>query len=108
MVYSVWNPGTRLYDYYATGEVNRDVHAPTPRHIRQSSQLGATVESAAWRLPAGARPAGRGALPRGRIAVSGGGALGFFDIIDLPLPVLLVGGYVAWRMFGGKLKKAVS
>jgi len=75
--YSVWNYGTRAYDYY-TAPGASETHAGAPK-IRGSSALGAAPDQAAWPLPAGARHIGSGPLPKGRVATKDGG---------IPLPVL--------------------
>lgn len=71
VIYSVWNPATRSYDYWQATE-RTGTHAPNPAPMIGSSELGATPEEAAWRLPAHARRIGSGDLPRGRIASLGG------------------------------------
>lgn len=70
LTYSVWNNGTRRYDYFTTSEA-APIHAPAPGR-RGKRTLGATPEEAAWRLPAGARPSGSGVRPVGRVASLGG------------------------------------
>ena len=67
MIYSVWNQGARQYDYYETGQVQKEANTPPPRHIRPGP-LGATIDQAAWPLPASARKVGSGEFARGRIA----------------------------------------
>jgi hypothetical protein len=94
ITYSVWNPATRAYDYYqAHGPAA--THAPNPPAVAGSSELGATPDEAAWRLPPGARKVGTGELPRGRIATLGGAD----DVRPVP-PYLLWAalGLVAWRV----------
>lgn len=78
MIYSVYNYGTRSYDYYQGGEVG-GTHAPIPPKGRGGiSGMGMTADAAAWPLPAGAHKIGSGAEARGRIARIPGsvGALG--------------------------------
>lgn len=70
MKYSVWNDNARRYDYYQTSETG-PTHAPPPSHLRPKSELGATPEEAAYRLPSHAAPAGSGDLAQGRIASLG-------------------------------------
>lgn len=91
MIYSVWNQGALAYDYYETPEPNGKVNAPMPQHLRQT-KLGLTAKQAAWPLPAGAVPRGRGAMPEGRIASIGGEALGDIELGKAGLIVL--GGLV--------------
>lgn len=92
MIYSVWNGPRRQYDYFETGEVS-PTHAPSPKHVRGRG-LGATPDEAGWPLPAGARPAGRGDLPRGRIATLGDSS----SSSAAPLAAIGVGLYVLWTL----------
>jgi len=100
ITYSVWNYGTRSYDYY-TAPGAPATHAGRPP-VRGGSSLGAAPEQAAWPLPAGARKVGSGPLPKGRIAsTSGGISLGGLGAVDLSDPVtvgaVIVLSYVAWK-----------
>jgi len=70
MIYSVWNYGTRQYDYYKAG-VAGPIHAGTAPKAIVSSPLGATPEQAAWPVPVGAVKVGSGTQARGRIASFG-------------------------------------
>lgn len=98
MNYSVWNNGTRKYDYF-TAPGTPEIHAGAPPRVR-GSDLGATPEQAAWPLPLGARRVGSGELPRGRIASLGDSGGGLFDI-DLKKSVIYgIAGYLLWRAFG--------
>lgn len=96
--YSVWNYATRRYDYYVAPG-GSGTHAGSPP-VRSSSSLGAAPEQAAWPLPAGAKPVGSGALPKGRIAVKtvGGIALAGVDLSD-PVAIGAIGvlAYVIWK-----------
>jgi hypothetical protein len=94
ITYSVWNPATRSYDYWqAHGKAA--THAPNPPVITGSTELGATPDEAAWRLPLGARRVGSGELPRGRIATIGGTD----DAPTAPSYLIwAVLGLVAWRV----------
>ena len=74
-IYSVWNHAQRLYDYYE-GNESTGTHAGTPPRPLATSQIGATPEQTAWRVPVGARKVGTGATARGRVASMGG--------LDLP------------------------
>lgn len=96
MLYSVYNVGTQAYDYY-DGPGPKATHAGVPS-ISNVHELGATVDSAAWKLPMGSRPVGSGPMPKGRIASSGmSGSLGDFGG-DIPkLGILAVAAYLAWR-----------
>lgn len=67
MIYSVWNQGAKLYNYFETPEVADRANAPKPSHI-PAGKFGATPEVAAWPLPTDSKPIGQGPLPQGRIA----------------------------------------
>jgi hypothetical protein len=94
MQYSVWNNGTRRYDYYSTTE-RGSIHADSP-DAGGTNQLGATPEQAAWPLPADARPAGSGEMPKGRIA-SKGASRGFRINFAESFKYGIV-GYLLWRI----------
>lgn len=103
MLYSVYNYGTKLYDYYAVNGGGRSAHAPAPQRARGASAMGATPEQAAWKLPAGARHVGSGEEARGLIASSnGGGGLGGI-IGDSATGFELVGAgillFTLWKVF---------
>jgi hypothetical protein len=72
MLYSVWDPRARAFDYYESKEV-QPTHTPAARHV-PTSGLGATPDETAWPLPPAARKIGSGATARGRIATRGLGA----------------------------------
>ena len=80
MRYSVYNYETRQYDYYE-GTGPKGTHAGAPPVSGGRSQLGATVEQFAWRLPASAQKVGSGELPQGRVA-STGRASSLGDFVD--------------------------
>lgn len=96
MRYSVYDYTRRAYDYYeAPGPGG--THAGSPPMGRTSdSDIGAPPDAASWRLPAGARKVGEGALPQGRIASLGGA-----DWLSSPTPLIMLGvaALVAWRIF---------
>ncbi len=96
MIYSVWSPTRRSYDYYETPEPT-PTHTPARGTIPSSSKLGATPEQAAWRLPMGARRVGSGPTARGRIAQTGMGA------VEIPRTALVIGGLVAAAWLGRKV-----
>lgn len=73
--YSVWNPGTRMFDYYQTSEMATVSNVEKPPHL-QARTLGATVEQACWRLPTDARYTGSGEQAVGKIALPASRALG--------------------------------
>lgn len=95
MIYSVYNYGTRQYDYYMGGR-QAGAHAPTPRKRLRAGLGGATPEQAAWKLPAGARHVGAGEQARGLIAVSGiiGDATTGFEFVGVGLLA-----FVLWKVF---------
>jgi hypothetical protein len=84
MIYSVWNQGRGVYDYYQTSEIQGTANAPRPDHLR-STQLGMPPAQAAWPLPAGSKFIGSGEFARGRVAslASSRSALSGFWIDDL-------------------------
>jgi hypothetical protein len=92
MKYSVWNNGTRRYDYY-TAQGNAGIHAGAPPRA-STFELGATPEQAAWPLPADATKVGSGELPQGRIAsTEAKSAVGFNTMF-----LYAAAGYFLWRM----------
>ena len=101
MIYSVWDPARKVYDYYnaPSRQLDGAASAPRPGHL-QPKALGVTPEQAAWRLPSAAQPIGSGKYPRGMIAERGGlSGLGIlpFDLTGPNLVVLGVIGYFAWK-----------
>jgi len=89
--FSVWNYGTRQYDYYRAGQY-LGTHVTQPAvHSLTGSQIGMTVDEIACSLPQGAQKVGSGEVAKGRIASTGAG-----------LGNLLVYGviaYILWRLF---------
>jgi hypothetical protein len=98
VIYSVWNQGAKLYDYYENGARAETVNAPQPKHLSQT-KLGMTPTQASWPLPLGARRTGRGSLARGRVAHPRGGAMAGFDVDTntVKIGLLLVAAVVLWR-----------
>jgi hypothetical protein len=94
MRYSVYNYGTKSYDYYDDGKPSPTHAGPPP--VAPMGDIGETPEAAAWRVPIGARKVGSGELPQGRIASMGGLPIGG-DAVKLGL--LAVAAYFAWRHF---------
>ncbi len=94
MLYSIWNFGTRKYDYYqSTGDFPGTHVTQATNHVLQGSQIGLTPEQFAARLPAGATRVGVGDVAKGQIASMGGNGY---------LPSWVLYGaivYLAWRMF---------
>ncbi len=102
MIYSVYNYGSKRYDYYRTSSPGSTTHAGTPPHRMGSSPLGATPEQIAWSLPSDAVPCGAGDIARGRIATKSTGVLGFLgNVEDVPMTtwIMYAGiAYAAWRV----------
>lgn len=99
MIYSVYDYNRHAYDYYE-GDGPRGTHATAPPTPLVQSDIGATVDQAAWKVPPGSKKIGSGELPRGRIAAMGG--IGDISIGGKSLSTLAVYGalaYVAWRSF---------
>lgn len=69
MLYSVWNPSIRAFDYYDSPGTPALTNAPKPDHLR-ARELGSTIEQAAWPLPADAVKVGRGLQAQGMVAVT--------------------------------------
>ncbi len=93
MKFSVYNYGSKSYDYYDDGKPS-STHAGAPPYTQLAGTIGKTPEGAAWRLPVGAKKVGSGELPRGRIASLGGISSGS-DVVKYG--VLAVAAYFAWR-----------
>jgi hypothetical protein len=90
-IYSVWQPASRSYVYYAVNQpIDED---PKPRSV--SSKLGASPSEISWRLPPGAKQVGSGALPKGVVVHPAESLLGFEDSVSLPL-VAAVGLALWW------------
>lgn len=91
MRYSVYNYGTKSYDYY-DGPSDGATHAGTPPLISFGG-IGAAPDAAAWKLPIGVVKAGSGELPQGRVASLGGVSSGD----GLRLGMIALSAYLAWR-----------
>ena len=98
MIYSVCNQGARQYDYYRTAELQETANTPAPKHIR-ATKLGATVEQAAWPLPASAQKVGSGEYAQGRIASNKAVALVGFTMDTNMIGFLGFGlaAFLLWR-----------
>lgn len=73
MIYSVWKPGERRYDYYSLGGVPIEDDTPAPS-LRGGSKIGYAPGEASWTLPANAQKIGEGARARGIVVHPGSGA----------------------------------
>lgn len=89
MIYSVWVPEERGYNYYSVGEAIED-DTPAPS-VRGSTKIGCAPGEATWLLPAGARPIGSG--PRARGVVVHPASLGGLDLAG--------GGPLKWVLYAG-------
>lgn len=91
MVYSVWNPLRKMYDYFETPPSKNEIDPPVPGHLKRtfSSPLGLGSD-VAWPLPNRAKKIGSGLEARGMVAMSG---------FDLPS----VGGINVLWLIGGVL-----
>lgn len=100
MEYSVYNYGTKQYDYY-WAPTNVKAHAPKPPTAHGVSSLGATPEQAAWPLPAGAKRTGSGPNPRGRISATKTSGEALSGMFDDSTNLLAIGGvaFLVWRFF---------
>ena len=95
MRYSVYDYTRRAYDYYdAPGPGGTHAGSP-PAPSTPSRKIGTCPESAAWKLPAGARKVGTGAMPQGRVASLSGADL-FSDPSRLVAYAAIA--YVAWKV----------
>jgi hypothetical protein len=96
MIYSVWDAGSRSYDYYQTAAAPPTA-PPEPTHLRKEA-LGLAPEDAAWPLPGDARWIGRGKEAKGKIAAQRS-VLG--DLASGKAPGVLIGlgvaALVLWR-----------
>lgn len=91
VIYSVWQPSSRSYVYYAVNQpINED-----PKPVRSGSKLGAAPSEISWRLPPGAKQVGAGALPKGVVVHPPDSLLGFEDT-GISLPVLAAAGLALW------------
>lgn len=93
MIFSVFNHGSRSYDYYDDGKPGA-THAGAPPLLTLGG-IGETPEGAAWRVPMGAKKIGSGDMPKGRVASLGGDPGS-----GLPRLGIMAGlAYLAWRAF---------
>lgn len=97
MIYSVYNHGTRRYDYFEDGRTD-GTHAGAPPLVASGKKIGVVPEAASWRLPMMAKRVGDGEMPRGRIATRGGVPMGVVNLSDPGTVLLAIGvGYLAYR-----------
>lgn len=93
MIYSVWRPELRQYDYYEDGV--QTAAFPTPRHL--SGRIAA--DAAGWPLPGGARKVGAGPVVRGQVATSGTDGFVSNTYVFIGIGIL---GYALWRLMKEK------
>jgi hypothetical protein len=99
MLYSVWRPELKQYDYYAAQPALGDVYNPPPRQLRSHGELGLTPDEAAWPLPGDAKRVGQGVLARGMVATLNRGALGSFELTStVGMLGLVLAAYGLWRV----------
>lgn len=97
MIYSVYDHDRKVYDYYE-GPGPSGTHATAPPSPLAQSQLGATVEQGAWKVPPGAKKIGSGDMPIGRVAAMGGlGDLVIGGQTVSRLAIIGVIAYFAWK-----------
>jgi hypothetical protein len=107
MIYSVWNQGAGLFDYYETNAQQTQLNVEKPSHLGNRT-LGSTVDQAAWPLPPAARKTGQGQIPVGRIATrKRAGALGAVaDNLSLvKIGLLISAAYLAVKTLGPKRRR---
>jgi len=107
MIYSVWNQGQGVFEYYEDGVPQTQLNVEKPSHIAERT-LGATVEQAAWPLPPAARLTGHGPVPVGRIAArkSGVALAGLTDDLSLVKIGMLAGAaYIAVKTLGPRRRR---
>ena len=99
MTFSVWNQGSRQYDYYVSPNPETSANVESPSHLR-ARKLGSTPDQAAWPLPSNARHVGSGKQAHGRVASRGGSALGGVSDGGMGLVkfgMLLFSGFLVWK-----------
>lgn len=94
MIYSVYNYGTKSYDYYDDGRPSPTHAGAPPVSATLGDTIGVAPEAAAWRLPIGVTKIGSGSMPRGRVATAGG----MGDVDAGRLGMIAIGAYLAWRL----------
>lgn len=95
MLYSVWDPSARSYDYYQTAAA-APTAPPDPTHLERKA-LGLATEEAAWPLPSDARWVGRGAVARGVVAAKRGALGSFAGGKTAPAIGFALAAWLLWR-----------
>lgn len=114
MIYSVYRPELRKYDYYERPQTPDDARNPTsddidrrhPRGGADGQDLGVSSERGGYRLPAGVQFIGRGDAPRGMVATRnpGGAPSSVGGIADVVAKVPFL-GWLAVGLVGYQLLK---
>lgn len=101
MIFSVWNPDTKLFTYYESPVRKGDGMPAMPKHLpRDRNGIGVAPEDAAWNLPGNAVRIGEGMQAKGTIARVGGAPLGEWNVGEgIQLAAAVVGGLVLLRAF---------
>lgn len=95
MIFSVYQYGSKSYDYYDDGQPSTTHAGAPPLGSTSSADIGRTPEASAWRVPIGATKIGSGEMPRGRVASMGGVAEGGGGLVKYGALACAV--YLAWR-----------
>lgn len=96
MLYSVYRPELKVYDYYQTPPTSDDARNPPSDDVkgrqarggRDGRDLGVSSERAGYRLPSGARRCGQGVAPKGMVVTLQPGSvtsLGDTGLVDAML-----------------------
>lgn len=99
MIVSQWNQGLGAFDYFEGAHEQQELNTEKPKHL-VSRTLGATVDQAAWPMPAGMRKIGSGPDAIGRVATSKrAGALGdsVGDMSLVKAGLLGLSAYLIWK-----------
>lgn len=98
MIYSVWNPVAKQYDYFQSPSKPTDADTPVPNHLKSKPKSPVGLSSdVAWPLPSDAVRVGSGLIAKGSIAMVGGEVgLSGFEIGGIPvIPVVIVAA-IGW------------
>lgn len=117
MIYSIYRPELRQYDYYERPQTLDDARNPSSddldrRYARggaDGQDLGVASERSGYRLPPGVRFIGRGDAPRGMVATRNSGptaSSGLGGVVDavsqVPWWGWLVAGVVGYKVIKRK------
>ena len=94
LLYSVYNYGSGLFDYYQDGK-NLGVSDTPPKKRLAKGGLGVSPEQAALSLPSNAKKMGSGDVAKGIVATSG---VGSFDSMDyVKIGMLALSAVLLWH-----------